>query len=134
VSVIKRVLVPKRLRRVPPQFSWIDQRLVRAGFIDRCDPPAAALYLFLVTVADAQGLSYYGDATIGRHLKLMPAQLSSARERLIQADLIAFEAPLYQVLALPTNTSATVTSPAVVDRAQARARLQRLREQLRGTP
>ncbi len=25
----KRVLRPDRLRRVPPQFSWIDQRLVR---------------------------------------------------------------------------------------------------------
>jgi len=125
------VLVPQRLRRVPPQFSWIDQRLVRAGFIDRCDPPAAALYLFLVTVADARGLSYYGDATIGRHLKLTPMQLSGTRERLVQADLIAFEAPLYQVLALPTDTDATVPSPALVDRAEARAQLQRLREQLR---
>jgi hypothetical protein len=27
--VIKRVLCPQRLRRVPEQFSWIDHRLVR---------------------------------------------------------------------------------------------------------
>jgi hypothetical protein len=25
----KRVLCPEQLRRVPPQFSWIDHRLVR---------------------------------------------------------------------------------------------------------
>jgi len=128
VSVIKRVLVPNRLRRVPPQFSWIDQQLVRAGFIDRCDPPAAALYLFLVAVADAQGLSYYGDAAVMRHLKFTPAQLSSARGRLVQADLIAFQAPLYQVLALPVSTAAR---PVVADRALAIVQLRRLCEQLR---
>lgn len=132
MSVIKRVLVPTRLRRVPAQFSWIDQRLARGGFIARCDPPAAALYLMLVTVADAQGLSYYGEAAIERHLRLTPAQLASARERLIDADLIAFETPLYQVLALPTTVATTAEAVGVVDRQQAIAQLQRLREQLGG--
>jgi hypothetical protein len=126
--VIKRVLVPNRLRRVPPQFSWIDQRLVRGGFLQRCDASAAALYLLLVTVADAQGLSYYGDTAICRHLHLMPEQLTSAREQLIHAELIAFQAPLYQVLALP---AAAMPSPVTIDRREASVRLQRLREQLR---
>jgi hypothetical protein len=53
----KRVLCPERLRHVPQRFSWIDQRLVRDGHIARCGPQALALYLLLVTVADAQGLS-----------------------------------------------------------------------------
>ncbi len=48
---------------MPSQFSWVDQRLVRERHIERCDVQALALYLFLVTVADAQGLSYYSDAT-----------------------------------------------------------------------
>ena len=43
-------------RHVPPQFSWVDQRLVRDHYIDQLSSPACALYLFLVTVADAQGL------------------------------------------------------------------------------
>lgn len=51
----KRVLRPERLRHVPAQFSWIDQRLVREGYLERCDAQALALYLLLVTVADAQG-------------------------------------------------------------------------------
>ena len=50
-----------QLRRVPRQFSWVDQRLVRDHYIDQLSPQACALYLFLVTVADAQGLSYYAD-------------------------------------------------------------------------
>ena len=62
MAVIKRVLCPERLRRVPPQFSWIDHRLVRDRHIAGRSAEALALYLFLVTVADGQGLSYYSDA------------------------------------------------------------------------
>ena len=59
----KRVLCPQRLRKVPRAFSWIDHRLVRDGHISRCSHEALALYLFLVTVADAEGLSYYSVRT-----------------------------------------------------------------------
>jgi len=85
---------------VPPQFSWIDQRLVRERHITRCPPNALALYLLLCTVADAQGLSYYSDATAGRLLSLSSAQLREARSQLLAADMIAYEAPFYQVLSL----------------------------------
>ena len=96
----KRLLVPSRVRRVPRQFSWVDHRLVRDHHIEHCDPPALALYLFLITVADAKGLSYYADGSMSRVLSLTPDQLHQARQTLIQADLIAYESPLYQVLAL----------------------------------
>ena len=68
--VHKRLLRPERLRAVPSQFSWLDHRLVRESHLDRCSTEALALYLFLVTVADAQGLSYYGDAAVHTHLGL----------------------------------------------------------------
>jgi hypothetical protein len=55
-----------KLRRVPSQFSWVDQRLVRERYIDQLSHPACALSLFLVTVADAQGLSYYADRSLGQ--------------------------------------------------------------------
>ena len=97
----KRVLRPARLRQVPAQFSWVDQALVQRHLIDRLDARAAALYLFLVTVADAQGLSYYGGRALSQRLKLDPAELVAARKQLIDLDLIAYEAPLYQVLAMP---------------------------------
>ena len=57
-GVVNRVLCPQRLRQVPPQFSWVDHALVQRRLIDRCDARSAALYLFLVTVADVHGLSY----------------------------------------------------------------------------
>jgi hypothetical protein len=96
----KRVLNPERVRKIPPQFSWIDHRLVRENYFLRCDHSAWALYLFLTSVADAEGLSYYADASLMRRLKMDPLGLSASRQQLIQAGLIAYEKPLYQVLSL----------------------------------
>jgi hypothetical protein len=115
MAVIKRVLCPRRLRRVPSQFSWIDHRLVRDRHIARCSHQALALYLFLVTVCDGQGLSYYSDASIARLLRLDPAALARARRELIDARLIAHERPLYQVLALDDPDSAFADAPPTRD-------------------
>jgi hypothetical protein len=108
----KRLLCPQRLRRVPHQFSWIDQRLVREGHIARCGGvQAIALYLLLVTVADSQGLSYYSDKTAARLLCISEEQLRQARLGLLQAGLIAYEAPLYQVLSLEPTLSSEQSAP-----------------------
>ena len=108
---VKQVVRPERVRQVPEQFSWVDQALVQQHFIDRCDARAAALYLFLVTVSDAQGLSYYGAATLARRLHLSEEDLDSARQQLIDLELIAYRAPLYQVLALPGTVAAPRPAP-----------------------
>jgi hypothetical protein len=100
MAVVKRVLCPERLRRVPPQFSWIDHRLVRDRHIGRCSAEALALYLFLVTVADGQGLSYYSDESVCRLLPLDIPALARVRRELVASRLIAYQKPLYQVLAL----------------------------------
>ena len=97
---VKRVLCSERVRQIPAQFSWVDHRLVRERYIERCDPAAAALYLFLITVADAQGLSYYSDAALVRRLSLTTARLGQARDDLSRIGLIAYRRPLYQVLSL----------------------------------
>ena len=98
--VSKKILCRERLRRVPEHFSWVDHRLVRDEHIRRVSLEALALYLLLVTVADAEGLSYYADGTAARLLSLTPGTLLSARQELVAAGLIAYERPLYQVLAL----------------------------------
>lgn len=102
--------------------------------MDRCDARAAALYLFLVTVADAQGLSYYSEAALTRRLRLAAAELSAARHQLIELELLAYQAPIYQVLALPSAAVATPPAPpastGVCDRQTARAHLARLLAQL----
>lgn len=110
----KRLLIPERVRRVPRQFSWVDQRLVRGRYIEHCDAQALALYLFLITVADAQGLSYYADASICRLLPLDVDHLIHARQALIEVGMIAYEKPFYQVLTLESyaaSAQSTTTSP-----------------------
>ena len=90
----------ERLRRCPEQFSFVDHRLVRAGYLRRAEAKAWALYLVLVTVGDEHGLSYYSDPSLGRLLSLPPEEIATARRQLVHAGLVAYEAPLYQVLAL----------------------------------
>jgi len=78
----------------------VDHRLVRDRHIESCSPPALALYLFLVTVADYQGLSYYSDPSFMSSLQMDAQTLHEARQNLIRAGLVAYEDPLYQVLSL----------------------------------
>jgi hypothetical protein len=85
---------------VPAQFGWVDQRLVRDKYLDHLDVYAAALYLFLITVADARGLSWYGDTSTATRLSIDEIRLRRARDDLIRAGLLAYARPLYQVLAL----------------------------------
>jgi hypothetical protein len=101
-----------RIRKLPEQFSWVDHRLVRDHHIERLSHEACALYLFLVTVADCQGLSYYSDPSLCERLLMDAPTLACARTCLRNAGLIAYKKPLYQVLALdevllaPKNTRA----------------------------
>ena len=96
----KHLLDTKHLRRVPAQFSWVDHRLIRERRLSGVPPFGWALYLFLLTVGDEQGLSYYSDTSICGHLDIAPENLRLARLALLGAALIAWEAPLYQVLDL----------------------------------
>lgn len=107
--VSKQPIFPQRIRQIPKQFSWLDHRLVRGHHIEQCSHPAAALYLFLVTVGDARGLSYYADDSIMKHLSMDQITLEKARQNLIRIALIAWQKPLYQVLSLdiPVKQAAT---------------------------
>jgi hypothetical protein len=89
----------------------VDQRLVREHYIDHLSPEACALYLFLVTVADAQGLSYYADRSLRQRLSLSQLALSQARQALMTQGLVAYRRPLYQVLALDPPECVSLTPP-----------------------
>jgi len=75
---------------------------------------AAALYLFLVTVADARGLSYYSEQSISQRLTMDANSLRQVRHELIRIGLIAYQKPLYQVLALDTPIETTRKSACAV--------------------
>jgi hypothetical protein len=106
MSLQKRVLCAPRLRRVHRPFGWVDVRLIREDWLRDCSPTAWALYLFWVTVADAQGLSYYADRTVAQRLRIPPEAVSAGRAELLRAGLLAYEAPLVQVLSLDRRSAA----------------------------
>jgi hypothetical protein len=99
----KRVLVPQRLRCPPATgWSWVDRRFLREHG-DYLSREAVLLYLFLATVADRHGLSFYSDHTLTSRLRLSQPVLEQAREELLDRDLIAHQLPLIQVLSLPSR-------------------------------
>jgi hypothetical protein len=97
------VLVPDRVRRPPREgFSWVDRRFLR-DFAPRLSGDAVFLYFFLAAVSDQQGLSFYRDTTLAVRLRMREEAVVAAREELVTHDLLAFQAPLTQVLSLPRS-------------------------------
>lgn len=98
----KRLLVADRVRRPPREgFSWVNRRFLR-DFASRLSGDAVFLYFFLAAVSDKHGLSFYSDATIAVRLRIREEAVVAAREELVVHDLVAYQAPLTQVLSLPT--------------------------------
>lgn len=99
--IAKQVLVPDRVRRPPSSgWSWIDRRFLRER-APRLTHEAIVLYFFLAAVSDKDGLSFYSDAAIAVRLRITEAAVVAARDELIREDLVAYRAPLVQVLSLP---------------------------------
>ena len=97
----KEIVKPGCVRRMPEGFGWVDHRLVRKGYLKGRSRESLALYLFLVIVADADGLSYYAEESLCRHINFSHAELAGSRKELVKAELVAYRKPFYQVLDLP---------------------------------
>lgn len=109
--VQKRILVSQRLRRPPATgWSWVDRRFVREH-AEHLSREAVLLYFFLAAVGDRHGLSFYSDSSIGLMLRLRPEVVSAARHELIERDLIAYEAPLAQVLSIREQATRRAAAP-----------------------
>ena len=107
----KTPLYPHRVRKITGSFSFIEHRFLRDGFLEGLTHHELLLYLFLVLVADRNGLSYYSYDKICTLLRLSIDEYLWARDALIQKELIAFDGHLYQVLSLPQNPHAQRASP-----------------------
>lgn len=97
----KKPLVPGRRRKIRGSFAFIEHRFLRDGFWSSLEHQELLLYVFLVLVADRNGLSYYSYDKICTLLRLSPDEYIVARDQLIEKDLIDFDGFLFQVLSLP---------------------------------
>jgi hypothetical protein len=99
----KRILVVERVRRPPANgWSWVDRGFLREH-AERLSREAVLLYFFLAAAADRHGLSFYSDGSTAALLRLTVQAVADARDELLARDLVAYDAPLTQVLSLPRN-------------------------------
>jgi hypothetical protein len=87
---------PKKIRNIKGSFAWIDHHLIRNGFMETMTHQDIALYLFLILVADKNGVSFYRKEKICEAVSLDFSRFEIAKDRLINMKLIAFES--YSVL------------------------------------
>jgi len=97
----KHPLDPSRIRKIKGSFAFVEHRFLSGGFWSSLDPEQLLLYLFLILVADRNGISYYSYDKICTLVGLTLDEYIEARNTLIAKDLIAFNGTLFQVLSLP---------------------------------
>lgn len=100
---IKVPVDPQRILTMPRQFGPLDRRLVYEKHIRLMALEQIALYVFLVCVSDAQGLSFYSEERICRELSMSLNGLWQAREGLIDRGLLLYRRPIYQLLEVPRS-------------------------------
>lgn len=112
---------PKNIRNIKGSFAWIDHRLMRNGFIEVMTHQDMVLYLFLVLVADKNGVSFYRKEKICQAVSLDYNQFEIAKDRLVNMNLIAFES--YSMLSpngycqiLPIETKAPDYSKQITEK------------------
>lgn len=101
MSTSENLINPFRKRTLPKYYSWIDHKLVHDGYLRKITSEASALYLFLLTVGDRDGMSYYSDKAIVQRLNLV--DIKAVRDELISMDLLVYRQPFYQLLSLPKD-------------------------------
>lgn len=111
----KQPLCPNRRRQITGSFAFIEHRFLRHGFWSSLSQHACLLYVFLVLVADRNGLSYYGYDKMCTLLRFSLDDSVMARNGLIEQDLIALDGHFFQVLSLPDTpvraSASSLTTP-----------------------
>lgn len=100
----KRVIELGRIRKMEGTFAFIPHRFIRDGFWESLSPQELVMYMFLVMVADRNGMSFYGEEKIRRMCKIKSDySIDGILGTLEQKELIAQEGIYVQVLSLPQS-------------------------------
>jgi len=75
--------------RTPPQgFGWLDDRLLKEGWLQRLGPEPTAVLVLLALAADRHGASFYGRERMAARLGIDRDTIDRALERLLELGLI----------------------------------------------
>jgi hypothetical protein len=95
----KQPLCSQRVRRISASFAFIEHRFLQDGFWQTLDHHERLRYLFLVIVADRDGLSYYSYDKFWTLMRILVDAYIVARN-----SLIAFDGHMFQVRSLAQNS------------------------------
>ncbi|MEK7757419.1 MAG: hypothetical protein AAB385_09455 [Planctomycetota bacterium] len=104
-------LEPCRIRYPKGAYGWVDLRMVTEGHLQALDPSSALTYLFLCTVGNREGISFWNRSRMARTLNLPVETVDAALRTLAGADLIAATERIVQVLPVPVRGASQTAAP-----------------------
>lgn len=104
-------LEPRRIRYPKGAYGWVELRMVTDGHLQALDPSCALVYLFLCTVGNREGISFWSRSRTARTLNLSLETVGAALRTLAAADLIAATERIVQVLPVPVRGASQTAAP-----------------------
>lgn len=104
-------LEPRRLRYPKGAYGWVDLRIVTEGHLQDLAPSSALTYLFLCTVGNREGISFWSRSRMARTLNLSVETVDAALRELAGAGLIAATERIVQVLPVPVRGASQPAAP-----------------------
>ena len=100
----RRPICPNRVRSIAGNgFAFMPNRFLHDGFFAALNVDELVLYFVLVLAGDRNGLSFYHYDSLCSLLGMTVERYVTARNVLIDLDLIAFDGTRFQVLSLPAG-------------------------------
>jgi hypothetical protein len=96
-------LEPRRVRYPRGAYGWVELKVVTEGHLQALDRETALTYLFLCTVGNREGISFWSRPRIARTLNLSLDAVDAALRTLSATDLIAVNERVVQVLPVPVR-------------------------------
>jgi hypothetical protein len=99
---------PDQIRKPQGRFGWLDDRLLREGWLGRLGPDGTAVLVLLALAADRHGASFYGRERMATVLGMDRRDVDFALTRLVELGLVAHRPwreghldGVWQLLAVP---------------------------------
>ena len=99
---------PQLIRRPTEGFGWLEDRLLREGWLERLGPEAISVLVLLALAADRNGCSFYSRERMAQALGMRRQDVDGALARMLQMRLVAHRSwrpghadGIWQLLPLP---------------------------------
>jgi len=80
---------PDFIRRPAGRFGWLEDRLLREGWLGRLGPVGTSVLVLLALAADRHGVSFYGREHMAEKLGMSRQEVDQALTQLLELHLVA---------------------------------------------